>query len=506
MSSTEQLLPDELALLRALVDAVPDPIFCKDLQGRYVFANRADADRWDTKEGGLIGRTVFEVPGLCEHADLYHADDLKVMETGEPMLNREEPFVDREGNPGWYLTSKFPLRGADGAIVGLVGIARDITERKQVERRLADERQLLQTVLDAIPDPVFFKDCQGRHVLFNRANEEMFDLRDDNYLGKTPLERAIPREFAEAYMRDDQQVLETGKAIVNREEPYQDRHGRRGWFLTSKFPLSDAAGQPIGLVGICRDITERKEADRKIKEERTFLKTLMDAIPDVIFFKDREGRHLHINAADRKVFGVEEGVHLGKTVFEWPIPPEIAAQYAADDRHVIETGEAIVNREEPFARADGSRGWFLTSKLPIHSAEGEVTGIVGIARDITQLKLDREELERTRSRLIDHVENSPLAVIEWRDGFYFDRWAGQAEAMFGWTAGEVLGKSVNDLPFVHPDELEAATARAKRLVDGLEDRNISNHRNLTKDGRTIHCVWHNSVLRDAQGKMVSVLS
>lgn len=155
---TAQQSPDELTLMRALVDAVPDPIFCKDPEGRYTLSNRAHTARWTRSGEGLIGRTVFDVPGLREHAAEYHADDVRVMRDGETIVNHEEPFVGRDGAPGWYLTSKFPLRSAAGEITGMVGIARDITQRKAAERRLAEERTFLKTLTDAIPDLISFKD------------------------------------------------------------------------------------------------------------------------------------------------------------------------------------------------------------------------------------------------------------------------------------------------------------------------------------------------------------
>src|SRR4029450_6740679 len=210
------------------------------------------------------------------------------------------------------------------------------------------------------------------------------------------------------------------------------------WFLTSKFPLRDADGQITGLVGICRDITARREAERRLSEERNFLQTLIDESTDLIFFKDLKGRHVHINAADRRIFGVTDE-HVGKTVYEWPVPPEHAELYTKDDRYVFETGNPLFNREEPFIRPDGSNGWLLTSKLPLRNAAGGITGLVGIARDVTELKEEREELESARQRLVDHVENSPLAIIEWLPDFRVQRWGGRAQDIFGWAPAWVHG-------------------------------------------------------------------
>jgi two-component system, cell cycle sensor histidine kinase and response regulator CckA len=496
---------EEPRLIRTIIDAVPDPIFCKDREGRYLLTNRANARMFGYEPGQEVGKTVFEIAGLCENAAAYQADDQKVIETGEPVVNREEPYMRPDGTKGWFLTSKYPVRDPEGNILGIVGIARDISLRRAAERKLADERQMLQTLIDAIPDPLFFKDRNGRHLLYNRANANLFGLNEENYIGKTVFELPIPREHAVGYQEDDDRVLSTGEPIINREEPYTKWDNGSGWFLTSKFPLRDAEGQITGLVGICRDITARRDAERKLTEERKFLQTLIDAIPDLIFFKDRQGRHIHINAADRRIFGVTDE-HVGKTVHEWPVPREHAELYARDDRHVIETGNSIFNREEPFIRPDGSPGWLLTSKLPLRDDAGKIVGLVGIARDVTELKKEREELESARQRLVDHVENSPLAIIEWLPDFRVQRWGGRSHDMFGWAPSEVEGKHFNDWQFVHPDDAKAVNGVVERLLSGEEQRNICRNRNFTKSGDTVHCVWHNSVLHDSSGRIVSIFS
>jgi PAS domain S-box-containing protein len=506
LATIEEISLDEFQFLRVVIDAVPDPIFCKDAQGRYRLTNQAHLDRLGTTAEECIGRTVFEIPALAEFAAAYHADDLAVLTSGQPVINREEPFTSADGKRGWYLTSKYPLRNAKGDIVGLVGIARNITERRMAEQRLAQERGMLETLLNAIPDPLFFKDLEGRHLLFNRANAEKFGLTDENYIGKTAHELPIPKEHADLYAADDQRVISTGEPVINREEPYEGWNGRSGWFLTSKFPIRDAEGHITGLVGICRDISDRKEVERKLANERSFLKTLLDAIPDLLFVKDLSGRHLLLTAADKSFVGTDAQFGVGKTVFDLPIPPEVAERYATDDRWVMETGQPLLNKEEPFVKPDGSRGWFLTSKLPMRDENGEITGLIGISRDITQLKRDRDELEQARQRLLDHMENSPLAVIEWKPDFTVSYWGGRAKDIFGWRFDEISGRHFSDWPFVHADDIPHVAEISNRLIDGRDPRNVCHNRNIRKDGEILHCVWHNSVLHDSEGRIVSILS
>jgi PAS domain S-box-containing protein len=261
----------------------------------------------------------------------------------------------------------------------------------------------------------------------------------------------------------------------------------------------DTAAVPPGLAAL-------QDAKFLLSDERFLLRTLIDAVPDPIFCKDRDGRYLLHNLADQQMFGTHGNAHIGKTVFELPGLSKHASSYHTDDMKVIRTGQPVINREEPFQRPDGTSGWFLTSKFPLRDDDGNIMGLVGIARDITDIKRAREELQEARLRLVDHVENSPLAVIEWDPDFRILRWAGQAATTFGWTAEETVGKHFSDWAFVHPDDLAKVSEIGARLADGRDQRNVSHNRNLTKAGRVIHCVWQNSVLHDGAGRTTSILS
>ncbi len=246
-------------LLQTLIDGLADTIFLKDSEGRFVFVNRAHEGLCHRRREEVIGKTVFELDGLRDHAPLYEADDIEVIQAGMPVINREEPFTRPDGSHGWLLTSKFPWHNPEGEIVGVFGVAHDITQRRTAELALADEKAKLKTILDAIADPVFVKDLSGRHVLFNEANLRLFGRTREEAMG-TVFEMNIPLEVAESYAADDWIVMETGSPVINREEPYAIPSGGIGTLLTSKFPLHDSVGNTIGLVGISRDITELRKA------------------------------------------------------------------------------------------------------------------------------------------------------------------------------------------------------------------------------------------------------
>ena len=320
----------------------------------------------------------------------------------------------------------------------------------------------------------------------------------------------------------------TLQAIVQRVGRWQGavqfvrKDGSPGTCEVVGIPLVDAEGSARGTLFVHAEVstpdpgaTERvvpEAATLAITEhfgdERFLLRKLIDAVPDPIFCKDREGRYLLRNAADLRLFEIPtDGRTLGRNVYELPGLNAYADLYYADDMTVVNTGKAIINREEPFETPNGERGWLLTSKFPLQDESGEIIGLVGIARDVTDVKRANEELRAAQLRLIDHVENSPLAVVEWGPDFRVTRWAGQAEHMFGWKANKVVGKHFGDWPFVYPDDAEAAWEEVvHRLLSGTDYRNLCQNRNLTKLGRILHCSWQNSVLHDESGRTVSILS
>ena len=115
-------------------------------------------------------------------------------------------------------------------------------------------------------------------------------------------------------------------------------------------------------------------------------------------------------------------------------------------------------------------------------------------------------LRKIEERLRLHVENSPMAVVEWDKDFIITRWAGTAEEMFGWSADETIGNPINELKIIYEDDLPIVERTIKRLTDGETRQVVSANRNYTKDGRIFHAVWYNSVLLDESSQMQSVLS
>src|SRR5208283_3488113 len=193
---TRQELMQERHLLHSLMDYLPDPIYFKDTASRFIRVNRALGTMFTLADPAeAIGRTDADY-FTEEHARQAYLDEQEVIRTGQPMIRREEKETWPDGHVTWALSSKLPLRDAEGRIIGTFGISRDITQRRQAEEALAREHAFLRSLIDSVPDLIFSKDLQGVHLLCNRAFEQFAGRSEVEIVGRTDFD-LFPREQAD---------------------------------------------------------------------------------------------------------------------------------------------------------------------------------------------------------------------------------------------------------------------------------------------------------------------
>ena len=387
---SQQALRESEAIYHSLVESLPLNIIRKDLQGRVVFGNKKYCESMGRTLDEVLGKTDFDF-FPADLAKKYTEDDRHVLETGE-LLHEVEEHRTRDGDDIYVEVLKGPVMDADGNAVGIQVMFWDVTDRKRAETALDYERYLLHSLLDKLPDSIYFKDQQSRFIRVSSGLAEKFGLQDPNdALGKTDAD-FFTDEHAEQALRDEQEVMRTGEPILDKleKETWSDQEDT--WSSTTKLPLLDSSGNIIGTFGISRDITAHTQAEANLAHERDLLKTIIDNVPDLIFIKDRAGRFVAVNAAMLRVLKVNSDEEvIGKTDFDFS-PPELAANYVADDQMVMRSGEPMIDQEEVSPVADGGEAWLLTTKVPLRNKQGAVTGLVGIGRDITNRKRTEQEL------------------------------------------------------------------------------------------------------------------
>ena len=241
---------------------------------------------------------------------------------------------------------------------------------------------------------VYFKDSHSRFIRVSQSLAKRFDLESaDDMIG---LSDADLLNDAEQFLLDEQALFNGEIEILEKEETAVLGDGETMVCMTTKLPLRDLKGNIVGTFGISRCITDQKMAEALLGRERDRLKTIIDNIPDLIFLKDRHGRFINCNQALLDAINLDSIDHIiGKTDFDfWP--PELAANYVADDQTAMREGKPLINQQEKTSDADGNVTWLLTSKVPLFDDDGEVTGLVGIARDITESIKTNQQLSAAK--------------------------------------------------------------------------------------------------------------
>jgi two-component system, sensor histidine kinase and response regulator len=383
----------QMEILRCVIDDLPDRIYVKDAECRFVMNNRAHVQALGAKDAKEpCGKTDFDFRPH-DIAQKSHDDDLEILSTGQPIINREEVTVLPNGERHWLLTTKVPMRDEKGNISGILGIGRDITARKLEEEARASEQRLIRTLIDNLPDFIYAKDVYGRFLIGNLAvTRQVGLLSTDQLVGKTDFD-LFPSHLAAKYRDEEVQMIRSGEGLHNHEGPTLVGDQER-WILTNKLLLRDDWGNITGFVAIGRDITEQKRIEEKLRQEQILLRTVIDNIPDAIYVKDQAYRKTLANLTDARHIGFNsEAEVLGKDDFAL-FPREVAEKFMADDRTVMQLGQPVLNREEYQITKSGEARWLLTSKVPLRDEKGTIFGLVGIGHDITERKETEQRVQQ----------------------------------------------------------------------------------------------------------------
>lgn len=260
------------AILRVLMDTIPDRIYFKDLQSRFVRVNLAYAAWHGMSPEEIIGKSDRDLFAAV-HADVAMAEEQEIIRTGIPLVAKVEKLTMKDGSIAWGSATKLTWRDDAGNIIGTFGLTRDATAVKLAEEKLVEERNLLRTIIDHLPARVYVKDTGSHYLLNNLAHLAGIGLqRQDEATGHTILD-FFPNERGHQAMLDDQQVLASGQPILNQEKSDFGAGQQLHWSLTTKVPLRDMQGKIIGLVGISHDITRRKEAEAELQRRTHEMET-----------------------------------------------------------------------------------------------------------------------------------------------------------------------------------------------------------------------------------------
>jgi diguanylate cyclase (GGDEF)-like protein/PAS domain S-box-containing protein len=234
-----------------------------------------------------------------------------------------------------------------------------------------------------------------------------------------------------------------------------------------------------------------------------FLSAFASEIGGLIGYMDTHERVRFATRALAAWFGETQQSIVGRSLSEIH-GPEAYAQVGPQVRRAL-AGETVQYEREA-RHADGSSFWISVDLRPHRDAEGKVVGVFSCALEVHELKRTHDALGRALEEIASHIENTPLAVVEWSSELRVKRWSPQAEAIFGWRIDEVKGRSFREFGLVHPDSYEMVRSHVADMASARTRRARMLVRNITKDNRPIWCEWYSSAFFDAEGKLASILA
>jgi PAS domain S-box-containing protein len=495
----EEALTAERTLLRAVVDLLPDRIYVKDTQSRFLLGNEAVAQRMGAASpADLIGKSDAEFfpPQIAAE---FRADELEVLK-GVPLINKEESADRTDGAPEMILTTKLPLKDGSGKIIGLVGCGRNITDRKQAEQALQESQALYHSLVMQLPVGIFQKDQQGRFVLVNPEFCRLKNMKPEDFLGKTPREVTLSEAVKPHYDTlstkfyadgedHHQQIMRTGKSIELDEEYLLD--GDRERFLhVIKLPVPGPDGKVIGTQGVQFDITERKLAERSLK----LFRTLIERSSDGIYVVDpATGHFLDVNESACRVLGYSRDELLALTIFDVTVKPDRAI-YTDSGAGIKNSGHVI--QEVLHRRKDGST-------YPVEASLSSVTldreYLVTIVRDITE----RKRAEEAHARLATAVEQAAESIVITDIGGKILYVNPAFEKTSGYTRAEILGQTTRSLK---SGKHNAEFYHRMWTVLGRGEIWSGHFINRRKDGEFFEEEATITPVRDAGGKIVNYVA
>ncbi|MCK9391350.1 MAG: PAS domain S-box protein [Syntrophales bacterium] len=405
-----KIAADEVSeFAESIINTVREPLISLDQNLRVVTASRSFYDFFKVNPEDTVGQLIYDLGNK-------QWDIPKLRELLETILPQETTFDNYEVEHEFATIGRRIMLLNARQIKQVLGKERiillaieDITERKRAEEVIKNNMMFQQVLMDAVPSPIFHKDAAGVYIGGNKAFERYLGLSPEQFIGKTVYDLS-PVDLAEIYDKADRELLNNpGVQTYEASVVYAD--GTRRNVVFNKASFTNAEGKIAGLIGVILDITERKKAEEALRDSEHRLHTLVQTIPDLIWMKDKDGVYLSCNTMFERFFGAKEADIVGKTDYDF-VNRELADAFRKHDNKAMAAGKTTSNEEWITFASDGHRSFLDTIKTPIYDAWGTLSGVLGIARDIT----DRMSVDRIRKALGGTVQ-AIAVTVEARDPY-----------------------------------------------------------------------------------------
>ncbi|WP_163338479.1 PAS domain S-box protein [Desulfopila sp. IMCC35008] len=471
LKKSEVVMQQRIKQLRTILDTTPAYIFSKDIDGRFLLANKAVAEVFGVDNPDQIfGKTDFDYGATEEQVRRYNLTDRSVIASQEGLLIPEERILRKDGTLGWFQTTKVPYQHPGYDKPAVLCVAVDISDRKKVERELQRNRDFLEHLTNSIPDAIFSSKLPERTLQWAKDTYGVLGYNMEDFIGKTT-EWAYPN--IEEYQRFGELIENT--ILENKESCLAELKllNVKGETFPAEINVTiiRKKGKPVGLIGLVRDISKRKKAERQLE----LVKRTIDASPDCAFWAMADGNLVYVNDASCRSLGYSRDELLQMTVFQ--VDPNVTKELWQETLKFLRE-EKVYKGESVHRRKDGSE-----FPVDINSIFLEFDGreyINGFVRDISERKQTDAALRRNEERLSKAQEIAHLGSWSLDLGTNQLTWSDEMYRIYGMDVGTPVSFD-SSLDMVHPDDRQNREQFVIDLIDGKKVPSFS-YRILRPDG------------------------
>jgi diguanylate cyclase (GGDEF)-like protein/PAS domain S-box-containing protein len=445
----------EFDLIREAFDRTAVGLVVVGPDGVFKQVNRAFCDITGYAREELEGESFR----MLVHPDDLAADEEKLRHVRagkEPSASTDKRLLRKGGEEIWVRISAAAMRDAGGQVRHLIAAVIDLSEQRLKDRTLLQVNAFLKAIVDASPVAIYTTDREGLIGFWNQAAERIFGFTREQAIGqRAPF---VPQERKEEARALRERVL-AGETLASIELERCHADGRAMVVNGSAAPLRDADGRVSGMLVACIDVTGVRRAAVDLEQHLHFTRALLDAIPNPVYFKDRDGRYGLYNRAWDELFGGGRD-WIGKSTRDL-LGAEAAREHAERERPLLERPASTTY--EMLTPAAGEMRQMLYNKVSFVDRRGEVAGLIGVVTDVTHYKETEHALEASEARFRVLTESSLdlISVVDEKGCIQYQSPA--LRHLLGFEPADTVGKKVADL--VHPDDLEHATAAFRRIIE-----------------------------------------
>ncbi len=425
-------------------------LFALDRDGSFTLLEGRGPDVLGIRAEQVLGRSVFDVFG----------GRTEITGAVKQALAGEEVVASADFSGAVFEVHLTPVRDAAGQVAGVIGVATDITERRQAEMALRATEERYRALVENASDGIFVADMEGRFLSVNAAFAKNLGYTCEEAQALDIGQIVPPDQLEFANAMTAQKVAQGGRTSYEIDVLRKD--GTRIPLEISSW-LAYEDGTPVAIHGIARDISERRQSDAAIRESEELYRTLVETSPDAVLLTRANGEIVKANRPAALLLGFDDAEELTGTS---------AIEFVAesDRERIVEDIQAgfargvMRNIEYPIARRDGSVVPVEISLSAVSGTAGEARAFVAVARDVTARRKAEEALRESEEKYRDLVENSNEIIYTLDASGVVTYISPALKQLGGYEPEEVIGKTA--LSFVHPDDLSELTASFQRTVTG----------------------------------------